>query len=232
MVKRLAAYGPYDVCNEALSARERANKNSLIDLNSYILTFLLLDETSTVLELGCGNGSLMEAILQQCPTAHVVGVDVDEQAVKKVRDKGMRAVKASFEDFQPDRVYQYVVSVYSAYYAKDMPAMLKSYVPYVGESLLVFGPGEGTNRELTEPLGMEPIRDFFHKEEIEELGKSFKNTMRTVLENKVFFDTADQFLDWWRKHNSYRPELEPKALQSLTFPLALSKNVLGVIFSA
>ena len=70
----------------------------------------MVDENSTVLDLGCGDGSLGEELIKR-KNCRVVGIDISETAVKHAKKKGVDAKVGNLEeplDFD-DNTFDYVI---------------------------------------------------------------------------------------------------------------------------
>ncbi|MEW6740161.1 MAG: methionine biosynthesis protein MetW [Nitrospirota bacterium] len=72
----------------------------------------VIDDGSSVLEVGCGDGWLMEFLEEQERGIRCIGFDVSETSIQMAKERGLNAHNADVmsEDFQVDSTYDYVLS--------------------------------------------------------------------------------------------------------------------------
>ena len=64
----------------------------------YITVIMLGKPDVRILDVGCGDGSLMKHLQRVFPSAKVIGIDIDPKAVKKCRDDGLTVYECSWQD--------------------------------------------------------------------------------------------------------------------------------------
>ena len=65
----------------------------------YITVIMLGKPDVRILDVGCGDGSLMKHLQRVFPSAKVIGIDIDPKAVKKCRDDGLTVYECSWQDY-------------------------------------------------------------------------------------------------------------------------------------
>lgn len=106
--------------------RYRTNPKSLHD---HLIGLLALRGTEEVLDLGCGNGALIEAVRPHVAAGHLVGLDISPAMLAAARNRlaGVATpcewVEASAEHLGmfPDHSFDRVTAVYMAHYVHDLP---------------------------------------------------------------------------------------------------------------
>jgi hypothetical protein len=112
-----------------------------------------------------------------------------------------------------------------------------------GGRAFLSGPGAGTNRELirvvravaADDSAIGDIDDFIGADRIEEARRQWGAVELHRLDNQIAFPSVAAVIEWWRNHNSYRPELEDGVASTLARVVAregafrLTKNVLGIL---
>jgi tRNA (cmo5U34)-methyltransferase len=102
------------------------------------------DEVLRVLDLGCGTGLELEAILRQAPNAAITGIDVSARMLRKLREsyahysKQLTLLTASYLDVPlGEHVYDYVVAVMTLHHL--VPATKVSVYRRIREALRAEG---------------------------------------------------------------------------------------------
>jgi predicted TPR repeat methyltransferase len=98
-----------------------------------------LAEFSSVLELGCGRGSLLRGLRQAGWTGSYCGVDISKRAInaaQRLGDQRSAWVVSDFESFRSPFRWDIVVMIESIYYAKlgDLQGLLNRVMVTVSES--------------------------------------------------------------------------------------------------
>jgi trans-aconitate 2-methyltransferase len=113
-VKKEQVAGYYD---ELWAELDKQNKAGINSRHRYILNELLnagLKRNSTVLEVGCGVGSLTSFIANKISSGMILGADISpasiEYAKKKYQDrKNINFVHSDMSDFSSDKKFDFVV---------------------------------------------------------------------------------------------------------------------------
>jgi SAM-dependent methyltransferase len=78
---------------------------------------------STVLEVGCGQGHLAKALSDA--GANVTAVDVSEEAIASVKEKGIRAIQSDFTEFHSNQKFDMVVFSRSLHHIQPLNAAVR-----------------------------------------------------------------------------------------------------------
>jgi homoserine O-acetyltransferase len=130
---------------EALSPthlfRERRDYDHLIEL---------IPDQSSVLDLGCGSGSLLQR-LRERGHREVMGVDLSEQAIMTCTDRGIPAIQADLDnglEFFPDRHFDTVVLSQTLQAVRDVERVIAELLR-VGKRALVSFPNAAFHENRT-----------------------------------------------------------------------------------
>ena len=85
--------------------------NSVLDREEYPFIVELVERGSTVVDFGCGDGSLLQQLRAE-KDAQGVGYDISPSAIEACRGKGIRAVRAPIDQRQEtleDRQFDYAI---------------------------------------------------------------------------------------------------------------------------
>lgn len=254
------ARGRLDRCGAAHRSRQEVNAaGAERSLEDWALSLAPAKSGSAVLDLGCGEGKLALPYAAAVGRhGRVLGVDIAPDSLEALRrrakEQGLANVDTRTGNLDTiveelsGRRFDLIVSSYAIYYAKDMVTLLANLRGLLtrGGRLFVCGPGEGTNREMTElarsasgPKDVPPAQeDFISPEQIARAAQSYKKVETHRLANFVRFDTPEALLGWWRNHNSYVASADQAVERAVNERFAadgefrLTKNVLGVLFRA
>ncbi len=251
----------FDSDMKALKQRERLNAQCAShNLEEWIIQHVNPLRGAHVLDLGCGRGKQVFALAPLVsPHGSILGVDISDEAVKEINERArkagfgnVRATKAALDDcigLLSGCGFDYVVSAYAIYYAKDMKRLLSELRSLLnpGGQMFICGPGRGTNQEIIQLINetlkestrkVPPIEDFIDDVEVRETGKPYSNYRIIRLANEIRFPSSESVLCWWENHNSFIPESRAAVSQALQFHFSrkqefvLTKNVLGVQYFA
>lgn len=250
--------GRFDSDTAALMQRLETSSSSIYDLEQWIFEQIQLQPGISVLDLGCGTGKQIFKLNEVVHgDAEILGVDISQKAVQTVNDhaerdglKNIRAVRCSLDDVVnqlKDSRFDLVLSSYAIYYSRDQVKLLSSFPSLLRSDGQVFicGYGKGTNNELydlIEEIAPRPMQqptridDFLSSSDIAKISEFFSSYKIVRLENKIIYSSSQQFLGWWKNHNSFIPELEETVRKRLDSffdredSFSLSKNVLGVVY--
>jgi methionine biosynthesis protein MetW len=67
----------------------------------------IIDKDSTVLDMGCGDGRLLEKLAREKKTSGT-GVDISEIAVRRARKRGVNAIVADVNNYTVRKSYDYI----------------------------------------------------------------------------------------------------------------------------
>jgi len=70
-----------------------------------------LEDNSTILDIGCGNGDLLSIIHKKQPNAKLLGIDISSDAVNKTQMKGFRAIEVDITQINLRELgsYDYII---------------------------------------------------------------------------------------------------------------------------
>ncbi len=231
--------GPFDTDQTALAVREKLNARGT-NINSLLFEKLTLTDTTSVLELGCGNGKQTRCLKQHFPDMPIVAVDIAASNNRGV-PPGTVILTADMDKLHFSPLFDVVLSVYSFYYSQDMVALGKRVATWLkpGGKFLVMGPGQATNYELVELVNstgkytMPCTMDFISEEQINEINRSFETVTVSYKPNMISCRDRAEFLGWWENHNSYNPEARAMLEEKGMIPecMKLTKNVMCLVFS-
>lgn len=71
------------------------------EFDEFLKDFEDIDETTTILEVGCNRGNFLEKI-KQCDTNNLYGLDFNQEAINKAREKGLNCYANTLEAFQQE----------------------------------------------------------------------------------------------------------------------------------
>ena len=84
-------------------------KSKGLHLN-YSIIASMIDSNHTVLDVGCGDGTLMKMLQEK--KVHVTGIDIDQDNVIKCLEKGLSVIQGDIDEGlqgYPDKSYDYVI---------------------------------------------------------------------------------------------------------------------------
>ena len=80
------------------------------------------------------------------------------------------------------------------------------------------------------------VENFLSSEQIVNISKFYSKYSTHLLKNKIYFNSANEIMQWWRNHNSYIEELDKEVENSIIKHFSkhekfgFTKNVFGVLF--
>jgi cyclopropane fatty-acyl-phospholipid synthase-like methyltransferase len=120
---------------------------------------LRLSASSTVLDLGCGRGSLLRALRENGWVGNYCGVDISKPPIddaRKIGDQRSSWVVSDFESFRSPYRWDFIAAVESIYYVKihDLPMFLDRTVRLLkpAGTLVVRIHDRGRHKEYVEAL--------------------------------------------------------------------------------
>jgi SAM-dependent methyltransferase len=248
--------GRFNTDTGALQRRERLNSTlAAHDLEEWIVERAQPKSGERVLDIGCGTGKQIFYLAQRTADLDILGVDISEEAVATVRRRARHigttgvAVERIGIDECVDRLapatFDLILSTYAIYYSRDLERAVQGLAQLLrpGGRVFMSGPGAGTNRELiaivraiaNDDAVLADINDFIAANQLETARQYWGAIEIHRLDNEIAFPSAEAVLEWWRAHNSYRPEFEEGVAAALTSVVAregrfrLTKNVLGLL---
>ena len=248
--------GRFNADTAALQVREGLNAAlGARNLEEWIAGCAQPRHGERVLDIGCGTGKQIFDLVQRVGGLAVLGIDISEDAVAAVRRRardgaiaGVEAERIGIDDCVErlaSQVFDLILSTYAIYYASDLGGTVERLAQLArpGGRAFLSGPGAGTNRELiaivrevaADDAAIGDIDDFIGADRIESARRQWGAVELHRLDNWVAFPSVEAVLDWWRNHNSYRPELEDGVASVLARVVArdggfhLTKNVLGIL---
>jgi SAM-dependent methyltransferase len=247
--------GKFNSDTAALQRRESLNAAlAARNLEEWIVERANPRAGERVLDIGCGTGKQIFHLAKRIGNLDILGIDISEDAVAAVRRRvgedgipGVRVERCGIDDcverLAPGS-FDLILSTYAIYYSSDLVGTVGRLAQLVrpGGRAFLCGPGAGTNRELIgivravadDDSAIGDIDDFISAAQIEAVRRHWGAIELSRLDNEIAFPSAAAVLDWWRNHNSYRPELEPGVAAALARVVAregsfrLTKNVLGI----
>lgn len=250
----------FDSDTAALVQRLRATESTVYDLEKWIIKQVKLRHDMKVLDLGCGTGKQMFALLGFLSSeSKIVGIDISSDAVARVNQRanreGITNIKAIVCDLDDVTTYfkesrfNLILSTYAIYYSRNMLSLLSSLRHLLNDNGQVFvcGYGKGTNQEFydlvnklvnDESRKIGSIEDFMEEQDIAQVARSYSSYRIVRLANSVVFRSAENVLAWWKNHNSYIPELHREVCHTIDQYLKkngsfrMTKNVLGVLYES
>ncbi|WP_335871998.1 class I SAM-dependent DNA methyltransferase [Bacillus sp. 2205SS5-2] len=124
------AYEKEDFFNQYLQRRHRSESPNRLIENPAIFELLEGVSAETMLDLGCGDGSLGVELLQNERTQSYIGIDGSEKmldvARKKLANLRGTVVNVSMEDYEyPEKTYDLVTSQLAIQYIEDFATLAK-----------------------------------------------------------------------------------------------------------
>jgi SAM-dependent methyltransferase len=248
--------GRFNADTSALRVRENLNAAlAARNLEEWIAGCAQPRRGERVLDIGCGTGKQIFDLAQRVDGLAILGIDISEDAVAAVRRRarddavlGVEAERLGIDDCVErlaPRAFDLILSTYAIYYASDLRGTVErlSQLLRSGGRAFLSGPGAGTNRELirivravaADDAAIGDIDDFIGADRIEAARRHWGAVELHRLDNQIAFPSVEAVRDWWRNHNSYRPELESGVASALARVVArdgafrLTKNVLGIL---
>ncbi len=127
----------------------------------------IIPKGSSVLEVGCGDGLLME-FLERTRDAKCKGYDVSEESVRVARERGLDAEVADVTsiEFQLDCKYDYVLACELLEHLSDPELLVIKVRQYTTQSIIVSVPNVGYFRDRLRLLfGRFPVQWVVHPSE-------------------------------------------------------------------
>ncbi len=248
--------GKFNADTAALRRRESLNASlAARDLEEWIVEQARPRAGERVLDIGCGTGKQIFYLARHVGQLDQLGLDISPDAVAAVRQRaaetgvtGVAAERIGIDECVeklPPQSFDLILSTYAIYYSRDLGHLVPSLARLARADGRAFlsGPGAGTNRELIaivrevagDVAALGDIDDFITPAQIEAGRREWGAADSHRLENHVAFPGTDAVLDWWRNHNSYRPEHEAGVATAIGRIIArdgtfrLTKNVLGIL---
>lgn len=152
MAGRSIAFAKY--CEKAFGEDFSQDGFSDVTQLNLILSMVSLNDRSKVLDLGCGNGKMLQYI-QQKTGADIYGLDYSKKAIKQaVKRTGLKKqfkVALLGENVFEDLKFDLVISMDSMYFAPDMNQMVLQIMEWLTpEGVFLCGYQEGDVMEKTE----------------------------------------------------------------------------------
>ncbi|MCI4666926.1 MAG: class I SAM-dependent methyltransferase [Bacteroidia bacterium] len=240
-----------------LKTRVNSNKNSSKDFDEWCfqqIPEIPLD--AKVLDLGCGNGKQLHLFSRAFSSkSGFWGMDISRESLDDVaktytsRPK-LELIEGSFDKEESYSAFSsqkldLVYAAYALYYTKNLKNLIKNAYNSLktGGIFWVIGPNSGTNDEflkILRPLHeVEPFMDYVFDDfmpEVIELSKEtgFSSVRPSMLRNKVFFPSADAFMNYLSNSLFYRSGHDDKILMAVQEVVdregvfAVSKNILSL----
>lgn len=104
-----------------------------------------LDASSTVLDLACGDGTLLRNINKQLTGMTVSGVDVSATAIDLCDKQGLKVSKGNIDDanFKVDGQYDYIIISEALEHIVNPEGLLQKLKNHYGKSIIVTIPNTG-----------------------------------------------------------------------------------------
>jgi SAM-dependent methyltransferase len=248
--------GRFNTDTGALQRRESLNAAlAARDLEEWIVERVQPKAGERILDIGCGTGKQIFYLARCTPGLDILGIDISEEAVAAVRrrahDDGMTGIRAErigideCVDRLAAEAFDLILSTYAIYYSSNLERAVRRLAQLLrpGGRAFLSGPGAGTNRELiaivravaNDDAALGDANDFISLDRLGAARQQWGAIEFHRLDNEIVFPSAEAVLEWWRNHNSYRPELEGGVAAALIDAVAregrfrLTKNVLGIL---
>ena len=208
-----------------LKSRILTNKKfGSLDLDEWLFEKLDIKKGYSVLDVGCGTGSLIIKLSELLPQGNYFGIDISknsiEEAKKKALDKHLKinfiCRDASDAASLQNNLFDLIMSIYALYYVKnpeELLSLLKTKLKKNGK-ISVMAPYKGNNLEwysfLNKFMEMPPeigfIADNFMDNIVIPFAEhNFKNMASFQFQNKVIIPSHKDLELYW-KSNSYHKE--------------------------
>jgi len=249
----------FNTDTEALLSRIDVNSsNAKFDLEEWLIDIIKPIKDLNVLDIGCGTG---KQIFQLAPLisskGSILGIDLSPTSVKIVNqfaeDKGISWARAEAMDIDDsikilnDESFDLIISTYAIYYSKDVEKLLIELKKKLTGKGFIFicGPGKNSNEEIYKIINshsknslnhIKSIENFLSSEQIVNISEFYSKYSTHLLKNKIYFNSANEIMQWWRNHNSYIEELDKEVENSIIKHFSkhekfgFTKNVFGVLF--
>lgn len=145
---------------DGMSLLNRMNGGHHEDLALWGLSFLPVEESEAILDIGCGGGANIERLLDRAPRGHVTGVDYSPLSVQKSLSHNDAAVQAGRCDVKegnasqlpfPDEAFDTITAFETTYYwnlATAFPEVKRVLKP--GGRFLICNEDDGGDPEVLE----------------------------------------------------------------------------------
>jgi len=146
MIEEIFGYRPYKIGDmdyeEYWGYRRESGKKGLKQRDLVIAS--LIENSSSVLDIGCGNGRLLEYLINEKGVIGQ-GIDNSETALEMVRGKGITTYKCDLNggDIPTNRTYDYIVMSEIIEHLADPEKLIKSVQDRFSKSLIVTFPNIG-----------------------------------------------------------------------------------------
>ncbi len=102
--------------------------------------FNLIEENSSVIDLGCGDGELLH-LLKNKKNSKVKGIDIDEKKIHKCIEKGLPVFHGDIEDILPhykDKLYDYAILSLTLHQVKNPENIILQSVRIAKKVIITF----------------------------------------------------------------------------------------------
>lgn len=107
-----------------------------------------IHEDSSILDIGCGDGTMMEYLKKTCSPLEIVGIDISSQAVKHVKSKGLQAYKydvlsQQFKTYLKGKKFDYILITEVLEHIQDPEELISLIKKHTNKSVFVSIPNSG-----------------------------------------------------------------------------------------
>lgn len=144
-----------------------------------------ISSQATVIDLACGDGTLLANIKKALPKTKVSGVDVSNTAIEFCAERGLEVTKGNIDDaeFKLDRHYDHIIISEALEHIVNPEDLLKKLKPNYHKSIIVTIPNTGYfMHRLSLLLGTFPVQWIHHPAEHLRFWtlSDFKNTLKLL----------------------------------------------------
>ena len=231
------------VLTDALKVRIKQNSNQSYDYDKWVLDKLNLSGSESVLELCCGTGSQTIAFSSKLTKGHLVAVDISRESISYLSSRVGSNTKLICSDIDnignyvgDNEKYDILFCSYGLYYSKNYKKLIQSLIPYIGKKIVIVGPTLDNNKQLFEILLKSNIsipEKVLHccnafMFDLERLFLSLFETVNSYrIINRVLWETADQFIQYWKNSTFYAKEKEEVVLEKLNHHFSFNEKFIN-----
>ena len=216
----------YKEYNSALNSRIGIHKKySNFSLHDWIKKNCNIQNSQSLLDMGCGNGNFVEFFLSYNNNLEIVALDSNLELLNEIKKKfdNLRLINSDFDEVKiENQKFDWIFFIYSIYYSQKPKELIEKMYSYLKNSgkLVIIGPGKSNAIELDnlnkKITGLNPkpeyrirqqrIENEFYKVSKEIFGNS--NCSLEILDNKLTFPSEIEYANYYWSTLLWRDSLE------------------------
>ena len=120
-----------------------------------------LNQSSSVLEIGCGDGKFINLIKDQ--VALIEGVELSPPQVRKLRDEGIKCYDTMIDEMEPERTYDIICMFALLEHVPNVKNFLEKLKGYTHKDTQIFIEVPNLNDPLVKSYEIEEFKEFYYR---------------------------------------------------------------------